>query len=158
MEKGKEHDNATDEDVVERRSTSSEQVAKDIAEEIFNKIASNMTKTPNITKKKPEEISLKPAEDETKIIKCRRCKFTTETIKDLVKHTKKKHTCQYKCKKCKEIFIFKATLNKHTLRRHPEISIVNSQQCTAECKMKDNVIEHKERVLDKKRKNNRTSK
>ena len=103
----------------------------------------------NGTKTKPEDISLKPAEDETNVIKCRRCKFTTATIKDLVKHTKRKHTCQYKCKKCKETFIFKATLNKHTTRRHPEIEIVNSRQCNAECKMKDDVIKHKESVLDK---------
>ena len=76
-----------------------------------------------------------------------------ETIKELVKHTKKKHTCQYKCRKCKQSFMLQASLNKHTTKRHPEIKIVESaEKCTLECQMKDEVIKHKESVIDKKEK------
>ena len=65
-----------------------------------------------------------PTHEGNKIYKCVRCKDIGRRIKDLVTHTKKKLACQYKCKVCKKNFIFKASLNQHTSKRHPEIKMI----------------------------------
>ena len=135
-----------EEEVVEQEN------AKDMANMIVQEMANNAAEEPTEEKetKKDENGT---ANQNVNLIKCRRCKFTTGSIRNLIKHTNRKHTCQYKCVKCKETFIFKATLNKHVLRTHPEIEVVKApEQCNKECKMKEEVLQHKESIIDKREK------
>ena len=146
VEMAEKEDEMEDEKETEKEAgnDSAGNVVNSIAEDILSKIVINMDQELNIEEHAMKEKDKTKTKENKTMIKCRRCKFTTETIKELVKHTKKKHTCQYKCRKCKQSFMLQASLNKHTTKRHPEIEIVESAgKSTLECQMKDEVIKHK---------------
>ena len=135
----------------EEETSKESETAKSVVNDILSKMVFNMVENSNGDEQTFKEVD--KIQKDIKMYKCRRCKFTTGAIKDLVNHTRKKHTCQYKCRVCKQMFIFKASLNQHTVKRHPEIMIVETpEKCNEECKMKDDVIKHKESVIDRKEK------
>ena len=91
--------------------------------------------------------------------KCKQCMFNTNIIALMGGHILQKHGDQHKCPQCDKRFSFKDLLKRHMKHKHEIIiigkkdgSIVGSKQECGECKIKDEVIKHKEGELDKKEK------
>ena len=90
--------------------------------------------------------------------KCKQCPFKTDIIGLIGRHILQKHRNQHKCPTCDKTFLFKEPLKRHMKRNHEIIiigkkdgSAVHPRAC-AECKIKDEVLTHKEEELDKKEK------
>ena len=85
---------------------------------------------------------------------CKKCKFTSSTVHDFYNHLKQKHKSKYKCQMCSMTFMFKPTLKAHMKQKHNFKIVKQSTKECHECKMKDEIIKHKEEELDKKEKEN----
>ena len=91
--------------------------------------------------------------------KCKQCPFKTNILALMGKHILHKHRNQHKCPECDKMFSFKEPLKRHMKRIHEIIiigkrdgSLVGPKKDCAECKIKDEVLKHKEDELDKKEK------
>ena len=63
--------------------------SKDIAMAFVNELANCMVENPIEVKKEVQKNNEKTNIENVRLLKCRRCKFTRESIRQLVKHTKK---------------------------------------------------------------------
>ena len=90
------------EEVAKQQTEEENEAAKIVENNILSKIIFNTVENLNEDEDTFEEVNKMPTQKNIKMYKCRRCKFTTGKIQDLVSHTQKKHTCQYKCRVCKQ--------------------------------------------------------
>ena len=88
-------------------------------------------------------------DSQIRIYDCKKCKFNSPTIHGFYDHLKKKHKSKYGCQMCSMTFMFKPTLKAHMKQNHNVKVVMQSTKECHECKMKDEVIKHKESELDK---------
>ena len=60
---------------------------------IVKELANGMIENPIEVDQEVQKDDQKTNNENVKLLKCRRYKFTTESIRQLVKHTKRKHAC-----------------------------------------------------------------
>ena len=61
--------------------------SKEIAMAIVNELANDLVENPIEVEKEVQKYDEKTNNENVKLLKCRRCKFTTESLRQLVKHT-----------------------------------------------------------------------